>query len=118
MCAYTSSCDRRSRWVNPHNPCLTMFANSSIHVLPLDPRFGCDHARLYAAKYCSKPEKFYYLEGQRDGVKSFLQCLALSLSSMLHCASLRVWSGLSPETPKAEQSAHALLCPASWASTW
>jgi len=45
---------------------------------------------------CSKPEKFYYLEGQRDGVKSFLQCLALSLPSVVHFASLRVWSGLSP----------------------
>ena len=22
------------QWVNPHNPCLAMFANASIHVLP------------------------------------------------------------------------------------
>ena len=71
------------QWVNPHNPCLAMFANASVHVLPFatssdtlaravlaaadevcatcvhtlwvieDPRFGCDHARQYAAKYAS-----------------------------------------------------------------
>ncbi len=70
------------QWVNPHNLCLAMFANASVHVLPFavplafgscceitsvgfmpkirvslhftkDPRFGCDHARQYAAKYAS-----------------------------------------------------------------
>ena len=28
-----------------------MFSPATVHVLPFDPRFGCDAARLYACKY-------------------------------------------------------------------
>ena len=40
-------------------PCLYLFAD------------GADTARQYASKYASKPEKSYFLEGERSGVKEF-----------------------------------------------
>jgi hypothetical protein len=56
-----------------------MFSPSTIHVLPFDPKFGTDQARLYASKYASKAEKWYYLDTERDGVRNFLQCRTLGL---------------------------------------
>ena len=38
-----------------------MFTNASMHVLPFDSRFGADHARQYASKYASKPEKWHHV---------------------------------------------------------
>lgn len=67
------------QWLNPHNLYLAMFSPSTVHVLPFDPRFGADTARQYAGKYASKPEKWYYLETQRDGVKDFLKCRTVGL---------------------------------------
>ena len=56
-----------------------MFSPSTVHVLPFDPHHGCDSARQYAGKYASKPEKWYYLETERDGVKDFLKCRTVGL---------------------------------------
>ena len=67
------------QWLNPHNLYLAMFSPSTVHVLPFDPRHGADTARQYAGKYASKPEKWYYLETQRDGVKDFLKCRTVGL---------------------------------------
>ena len=74
-------------WVNPHILQLSMFSPSNIHVLPFDPRFGCDAARLYAAKYAAKPEKSFFLETHTEGVrdlphnsvKKLLQCRTVGL---------------------------------------
>jgi hypothetical protein len=65
--------------VNPHNPCLAVFATGTCHVCAFDPRFGADTARLYAGKYAAKPEKHYYLETQRDSVKNFLKCRTIGV---------------------------------------
>ena len=62
------------QWVVPHELDLAMFSPSTINVLPFDPRHGADQARQYAGKYASKPEKWYFLETERDGVKEFLKC--------------------------------------------
>ena len=62
------------QWLNPHNLYLTMFSPATVHVLPFDPSHGADQARQYAGKYASKPEKWYYLETERGGVKDFLKC--------------------------------------------
>ena len=56
-----------------------MFSPATVNVLPFDPRRGADQARQYAGKYASKPEKWYYLETERDGVKDFLQCRTVGL---------------------------------------
>ena len=47
------------QFVVPHNLYLTMFSPASVNVMPFDPTRGADHARAYATKYCSKPEKWY-----------------------------------------------------------
>ena len=62
------------QWLNPHNLYLAMFSPSTVHVLPFDPHHGSESARQYAGKYASKPEKWYYLETERDGIKDFLKC--------------------------------------------
>ena len=67
------------QWLNPHNLYLTMFSPATVHVLPFDPSHGADQARQYAGKYASKPEKWYYLETERDGVKDFLKCRTVGL---------------------------------------
>ena len=67
------------QWVNPHNLYLAMFSPATVHVLPFDPSHGADQARFYAAKYASKPEKWYYMTTERDGVKDFLKCRTLGL---------------------------------------
>ena len=46
-----------------------MFSPSSAHIAPFCPNNGADAARQYACKYAGKPEKWYYLEGDRSGVK-------------------------------------------------
>ena len=61
------------QWLNPHNLYLAMFSPSTVHVLPFDPRYDADSARQYAGKYASKPEKCYYLESVRGGVKDFFE---------------------------------------------
>ena len=72
-------CEEDDQWVNPHNLYLMMFSPSTIHVLPFDPSFGADQARLYAGKYASKAEKWYYLDTERDGLRNFLQCRTLGV---------------------------------------
>jgi hypothetical protein len=64
---------------NPYNPCLAVFTTGTSHVLPFDPCFGADTARLYASKYAAKLEQHYYLETQKDSVKDFLKCRAIGV---------------------------------------
>eukprot|EP00973_Karenia_brevis_P086601 12009300-Karenia_brevis.AAC.1 len=56
-----------------------MFSPSTVHVLPFDPCHGADTARQYGTKYAGKPEKYYYLEGERGGVRDFLKCRTVGL---------------------------------------
>ena len=67
------------QWLNPHNIALAMFSPATVHVLPFDPCHGADTARQYATKYAGKPEKWYFLEGDRSGVKEFLKCRTVGL---------------------------------------
>ena len=65
-------------WVVPHNLYAAAFSPSTINVLAFDPEYGADQARLYACKYCGKPEPWYFLMTQTAGgeanpVKRFLQ---------------------------------------------
>ena len=77
------ACQRRleddDQWLNPHNLYLAMFSPSTAHVLPFCPRNGADSARQYACKYAGKPEKWYFLDGDRSGVKEFLKCRTVGL---------------------------------------
>ena len=77
------------QWVVPHNIETMAFSPSTINIMPFDPEEGADQARLYACKYCGKPETWYYLEAKTDGeeanpVKKMLQqrnigsCMALN----------------------------------------
>ncbi len=51
-----------------------MFNPSSVNVLGFDPHQSRDEARAYAGKYCSKPEKLYFMATQDvDGVKTWLR---------------------------------------------
>ena len=50
-----------------------------MNVLPFDPSHGADQARQYATKYASKPEKWYFLDTQQDGVKNYLKCRTVGL---------------------------------------
>ena len=66
------------QWVVPHNIEAAAFSASTINIMPFDPEMGADQARLYAGKYCAKPEPWYYLETRTPGeetnpVKRFLQ---------------------------------------------
>ena len=56
-----------------------MFSPASAHIAPFCPNNGADAARQYACKYAGKPEKWYYLEGDRSGVKEFLKCRTVGL---------------------------------------
>ena len=67
------------QWMNPHNLYLAMFSPATTHCLPFDPRYGADSARQYAGKYAAKPEKWFFLETQRSGVKDFLKCRTIGL---------------------------------------
>ena len=77
-------------FVVPHNLYLTMFSPSSVNVLAFDPLHGADHARAYATKYASKPEKWYFLETVADGLKNWLKartvgvCMAFSRLLAFH----------------------------------
>ena len=51
-------CPEDDQFVVPHNIYLTMFSSSSVNVMAFDPHRGADHARSYATKYASKPEKW------------------------------------------------------------
>ena len=77
--------------MNPHILQLSMFSPSTVHVLPFDPRYGSDAARIYACKYTAKPEKSYYLETeQADGGAKDLPYN--SVKKMLHCRTVGLCS--------------------------
>ena len=66
------------RWVVPHNLEIAMMEPAVVNVVLFDPEYGAEQSRLYAAKYCSKPEPWYYLEcadaaGAANPVKRFLK---------------------------------------------
>ena len=67
------------QWVVPHNLALAMFSPSTVNVLPFDPRHGAEQARLYATKYASKQEPWYFMATERNSVKDFLKCRNLGL---------------------------------------
>ena len=67
-------CPEDDGFVTSHNLYLTMFSPSSINVLPFDPDRNSDQARLYAGKYCSKPEKWFFLQCQQNGLQHWLRC--------------------------------------------
>ena len=52
----------------PHNLLLTMFSPSSVNVVAFDQLRGADHARAYATKYCSKPEKWHLHHLNREAL--------------------------------------------------
>ena len=57
------------QFVVPHNLYLLVYSPSSVNVMPFDPLRRCDHARAYATKYASKPEKWYFMETEKNGLK-------------------------------------------------
>ena len=59
------------QFVVPHNILLAAYSPSSVNVLAFDPSHGADQARGYAGKYCSKPERYFFMEGEKNGVKSW-----------------------------------------------
>jgi hypothetical protein len=65
------------QFVVPHNILLAAYSPSSVNVLAFDPSHGADQARGYAAKYCSKPERYFFLEGEKNGVKAWSLCFVL-----------------------------------------
>ena len=67
------------QWVVPHNLYLTVFSPASVNVMPFDPTRGSDHARAYATKYCSKPEKWYFLETVADALKNWLKARTVGI---------------------------------------
>ena len=71
------------QWVVPHELYLAMFSPASVNVLPFDPNHGADQARQYATKYASKPEKWYFLDTQQDGIKNFLKCRTVAMAVQL-----------------------------------
>ncbi len=71
------------QWMVPHNLCLSMFLPSSANVLLFDPLRGSDQARSYAGKYASKPEAWYYLQTESNGLKDWLK--ARTVRSAPHC---------------------------------
>ena len=56
-----------------------MYSASSVYVMLFDPHNGADQARPYAAKYASKPEKWYFLETVSNAVKEWLKCRTVGL---------------------------------------
>ena len=63
---------------------MAMFSTSSVNVIGFDPNRNTDQARAYAAKYCSKPEKYFYLETTnkdetQNALKKWLQCRTVGL---------------------------------------
>ena len=67
------------QFVVPHNIYLSMFSPSSVNVMPFDPLHGADHARAYATKYASKPEKWYFMETEKNGLKDWLKCRTVGI---------------------------------------
>ena len=70
-------------FVVPHNLYLTMFSPASVNVLAFDPMRGADHARAYATKYCSKPEKWYREVGSKFG--SVVVCGVMIVVAQITC---------------------------------
>ena len=94
QCKHTNIKKEDDQWVVPHNILLAVYSPSSVNVLCFDPSHGTDQARGYAAKYpdvicrvcaayvkciqlltttgyCSKPERYFFVEGEKNGVKSW-----------------------------------------------
>ena len=67
------------QWVVPHNIHLVMYSPSSVNVLAFDPNHGADQARGYAGKYCSKPERYFFMESEKNGVKCWLKARTVGL---------------------------------------
>ena len=67
-------------WVTAHNLYLTVYCASSVNVLCFDPVRNCDQARTYASKYCSKPEKWFYMECDNNGLQHWLRCRTVGLA--------------------------------------
>ena len=63
----------------PHNIYLAMFSPASVNVLAFDPNHGADQARGYAGKYCSKPERYFFMESEKNGVKFWLRARTVGL---------------------------------------
>ena len=64
------------QWVVPHNLELAAFSPATVKVMLFDSLRGADQCRLYACKYCGKPEPWYFLPttgGEANPVKRFLQ---------------------------------------------
>ena len=73
------------RWVVPHDIELAMFSPATINVLPFDPHRNVSEAMLYAGKYVSKPEKWYYIEKPQDGVSGVKQFLKSRTVGLCQC---------------------------------
>ena len=79
------------QWVVPHNLCLAVYSPSSVNVLAFDPNHGSDQARNYAGKYASKPERYFFMESEKNGVKCWLKartvglCAAFNRLLNFHC---------------------------------
>ena len=56
-----------------------MFSPASVNVLAFDPNHGADQARGYAGKYCSKPERYFFMESEKNGVKFWLRARTVGL---------------------------------------
>ena len=67
--------------VVPHNLFIVMFSPSSDNVLPFDPHHGADQARGYAGKYASKPEKYFYMEIEKNSAKFWLKARTVGVCS-------------------------------------
>jgi len=63
----------------PHNIYLAMFSPASVNVLAFDPNHGADQSRGYAGKYCSKPERYFFMESEKNGVKFWLRARTVGL---------------------------------------
>ena len=56
-----------------------MYSPASVNVLAFDPRHGADQARGYAGKYCAKPERYFFMESEKNGVKCWLKARTVGL---------------------------------------
>ena len=71
--AITQNKEEDDQWVVPHNLYLAVYSPSSVNVLAFDPQHGSDQARNYAGKYASKPERYFFMESEKNGVKCWLK---------------------------------------------
>ena len=63
----------------PHNLLLAVYSPSSVNVLAFDPNHGSDQARNYAGKYAAKPERYFFMESEKNGVKCWLKARTVGL---------------------------------------